>query len=116
MLNTTIIGYVGQDAVIKVINGKQVINFSVAHTESFYKPINGEDMKHEKTTWISCDFWTESNKVAQYIKKGTMVYVTGSPSVKAYQKAPNELDVHFNLMVTRLELLSASKNANNGQE
>jgi single-strand DNA-binding protein len=112
MLNTSIIGYVGQDAAIKVINGKQVINFSVAHTESFYKPIDGQDVRHEKTTWITCDYWTESSKIAQYIKKGSLVYVTGSPSVKAYQKAPNELDVHFNLIVARIELLTSKKEAN----
>ena len=115
MLNTTIIGYVGQDATIKVINGKQVINFSVAHTDAFMKPDgNGGEVKNEKTTWISCDYWTESNRLSGYIKKGTLVYVTGSPNVKAYSKAANELDVHFNLTVFRLELLGGKKE-DNGQ-
>ena len=109
MLQTTIIGHVGQDATTQFINGKQVINFSIAHTESFYSIVKDEKVKQEKTQWISCSYWSES-KVHQYIKKGSLIYATGSPVVKAYvSDKGGALDVHFNLTVFRIELLGSAK-------
>ena len=35
MINTQLIGYLGQDCQVNNINGKTVINFSVAHSESW---------------------------------------------------------------------------------
>ena len=55
MLKLQLIGNLGQDAVVNNVGGKNVINFSVAHTEK-YK--NSEGTEVSKTTWVSCAYWS----------------------------------------------------------
>jgi single-strand DNA-binding protein len=81
MLKLEFIGNVGKDAETKKINDtSNVIKFSVAVNES-YKNKDGE--KVENTIWIECEMWNRE-KLGQYLKKGTMVYVEGKPDVNAY--------------------------------
>ncbi len=67
MIKLQIIGNLGKDATTNTVNGKNVINFSVAHTEKFTS--NGE--KKEKTTWVECAYWTDKTAISPYLKKGT---------------------------------------------
>ncbi len=64
MIRTQIIGHLGQSATINNVNGQSVINFSVAHAES-YK--NKEGVKVDNTVWIGCSFFTEKTAVANTI-------------------------------------------------
>ena len=70
MLKISLIGRLGQDAMVNTVNGKTVINFSVAHSEKF-KNQQGEDV--DKTTWVSCAYWTDKSNVSNYLKKGTLI-------------------------------------------
>ncbi len=83
MIKLQIIGNLGKDCIVKEVNGKNVINFSVAHTERF-KDSAGNPK--ERTTWVECAYWTDRTAVAQYLKKGQMVYAEGSPEADPYQK------------------------------
>ena len=105
MIELNIIGRIGQDAVKKFVDGKTVISFSVAYSSVFKK-------KDESIpdSWVSCSYWTES-KIFDYLKKGTLVYVSGRPNFKAYRKDNNELDVHFNLNIETCELLATPKSS-----
>ena len=38
MIRISVIGRLGQDATVNNVNGKNVINFSVAYSEKFKKP------------------------------------------------------------------------------
>lgn len=76
-----IIGNLGADATITNVNGKSVINFSVAATDK-YKDKQG-NIK-EDTTWVACSFWTEKPNLVPYLKKGTQVALEGKPSVRTY--------------------------------
>jgi single-strand DNA-binding protein len=49
MIKLLAIGNLGKDAVLNNVNGKNVINFTVAHTER-YKDAQGN--QKDKTTWV----------------------------------------------------------------
>jgi single-strand DNA-binding protein len=109
MIRISVIGRLGQDAQINNVNGKNVINFSVAYSEKF-KNQQGEDV--DKTTWVSCAYWTERLNVATYLKKGTQVYVEGKPEAKTYTNANKEVLPQLHARVSSLQLLSSSKDEN----
>ena len=107
MLKINLIGRLGQDAQVNTVNGKSVINFSVADSEKF-KNQQGEDV--EKVNWCSCAYWTEKLNVANYLKKGTLIYVEGKPEAKSYQNnKTNETVPQLHARVTSLQLLSSNK-------
>jgi single-strand DNA-binding protein len=109
MIKLQAIGHLGKDATMNQVNGKNVINFSVAHSES-YKDAKGE--KHDKTIWIECAHWTDKTGVLPYLKKGTQVFVEGSPEVRTYSKADGSMGVSLSLRVGMIQLLGSS----NGKE
>lgn len=84
MIRMQVMGNVGSDATVQQINGRYAINFSVAHSEKFK---DRAGVQQERTTWVNCTMWRENASVAQWIKKGTRVWIEGFPSVHAYQKA-----------------------------
>lgn len=111
MIRISAIGRLGQDAVVNNVNGKNVINFSVAYSEKF-KNQQGEDT--ERLIWISCAYWTEKLAVANFLKKGTLVYVDGKPEAKSYQNnKTNETVPQLHCRVSIVQLLSSSKEDNN---
>jgi len=61
-----VIGNLGKDCVTNLVNGKNVINFNVAHTEKF-RDAKGE--QKEKTVWVDCAYWTDRTAIAPYLKK-----------------------------------------------
>ena len=108
MVKIELIGNLGQDATVNSVNGKTVINFSVAHTEK-YKKQDGEEVSN--TTWVSCAYWTDRTNVASYLKKGTQIYVEGKPEAKIYMNAANQAQPQLHLRVTSLQLLSSKNNS-----
>lgn len=100
MLIVEIIGNLGADAVVKEFGGQKFISFSVAHTEKY---TDGQGVKHERTTWVSCLRYGES-AVLNYLKKGTRVFLRGDLSAKIYE-AGNGPQVGISCRVRELELL-----------
>jgi len=76
MIKLQVIGHLGKDCTTNVVNGKNVINFSVAHSER-YKDASGN--QKEKTTWVECAYWTDRTAIAPYLKKGQLVFAEGTP-------------------------------------
>lgn len=77
MVNKVIlIGRIGKDPELKSLtSGTSVVNFSLATTETWKK--DGE--KQERTTWLNCSaFGKTGEMIAQYFKKGDLIYVEGS--------------------------------------
>lgn len=104
MIRISLIGRLGQDAVVNTVNGKTVINFSMAYSEKF-KNQQGEDV--DKTTWVSCAYWTDKLNVSNYLKKGTMIYMEGKPEAKTYlNDKTKETIAQLHARVTSLQLLS----------
>ena len=102
MIKLQIVGNLGGDCIVKEVNGKNVINFSVAHTEKFK---DGQGNLKERTTWVECAYWTDRTAVAQYLKKGKMVYAEGSPEADAYMNKENQAAGTLRMRVQNLQLL-----------
>jgi len=107
MIKIQIIGYCGKDAVVHPHGTEAVINFSVCHTDK-YTDASGQ--RYEKATWVTCSWWRENTNVAQYIKKGTLVFVEGVPEAKQFKdKRTGEATPFLNMRVTRVELLGGRR-------
>ena len=75
MLKIQTIARLGQDAISNNVNGKNVINFSVAHSEKFK---NQQGVEVDKTTWISCAYWTERlNLLPRLVMQCNMYLILG---------------------------------------
>ena len=104
MIKLTAIGNLGKDAILNNVNGKNVINFSVCHTEK-YKDAQGN--QKEKSTWIDCAYWSERTNIAPYLKKGIQVYVEGQPEVRSYTAKDGTTGATLSLRVGIVQLLSS---------
>lgn len=102
MIKMQIIGNLGKDCVVNTVNGKNVINFTVAHTEK-YKDSQG--IQQEKTTWVDCAYWTDRTALAQYLTKGKQVYVEGQPEARSFQRNDGTPGSSLSLRVRDVQLL-----------
>ena len=84
------------------VNGKSVINFTVAHTEK-YKDSQGNNQ--EKTTWVDCAYWTDRTAVAPYLMKGTQVFVEGQPEVRSFTRNDGTSGASLSMRVREVQLL-----------
>ena len=107
MIKLQIIGNLGKDCIVNEVNGKTVINFSVAHTER-YKTADGNS--NERTTWVECAYWTDRTAVAQYLTKGRTVYAEGSPSADAYTNKEGKAAGTLRMRVQTVQLLGGNSN------
>lgn len=102
MIKLQIIGNLGTDCTTTEVNGRTVINFPVAHSEK-YKDSQGNLV--EKTTWVRCAYWTDRTAIAQYLKKGQLVYAEGSPEAEGYLNKDNQNAASLKMNVFRIQLL-----------
>ena len=102
MIKLQVIGNLGKDCVTNAVNGKNVINFNVAHTEKFR---DAQGNQKDKTIWVECAYWTDRTGIAPYLRKGTQVYVEGSPEVRTYQKNDGTTAASLTLRVFSVQLL-----------
>ena len=102
MIKLQVIGNLGKDCVTNTVNGKNVINFNVAHTEKF-KDSTGH--QKEKTTWVECAYWTDRMGIAPYLKKGTQVYTEGTPEVRSFTRNDGTSGSSLTLRVQSVQLL-----------
>src|SRR5689334_14735232 len=111
MIKMQIIGNLGKDCVVNTVNGKNVINFTVAHTEK-YKDSQGN--QQEKTTWVDCAYWTDRTAVAQYLTKGKQVYAEGQPEVRSFQRNDGTPGASLSLRVKEIQLLGGRSESGGG--
>jgi single-strand DNA-binding protein len=102
MIKLQIIGNLGKDCVVNTVNGKNVINFTVAHTEK-YRDSQGNNQ--EKTTWVDCAYWSDKTGVAQYLTRGKQVYVEGQPEARSFQRNDGTPGASLSLRVREIQLL-----------
>jgi single-stranded DNA-binding protein len=92
-------GRVGGDAEASKVNDQWAIRFSVCHSYSYKDP---QGNKKEVATWVRCTMWAKNDRMAQFIKKGDVVYCAGSPKAHGWLDAEKkvrsglELTVNFN--------------------
>ncbi len=107
MIKLFVIGNLGKDCVVNNVNGKTVINFSVAHTEKF-KDAQGN--QKDKTIWVECAYWTDRTGISPYLTKGKSVYVEGTPDVRTYTTNDGRNGASLSLRVQTIQLVGGSKN------
>ena len=102
------IGYLGRDAEQNQTNGIEYIRFSVAVTEKYQK--DGQTI--EKTYWLDCVIWRPDRykNLVPYLKKGTMIYVSGKPDSKPYKSQDGQLKSSISLQVNKVDLLKSPTN------
>ena len=89
----SLVGNLGQDSELRYLpSGAAILNFQVACTSGY------GDKK--KTTWVRCVlFGKQGESLAQYLKKGSKIFVSGEFSLNEYrandgtQKTSIELNV-----------------------
>lgn len=102
MIKLQIIGNLGKDCVVNTVNGKNVINFTVAHTEK-YRDSQGNNQ--EKTTWVDCAYWTDRTGISPYLTKGKQVFVEGTPEVRTFTRQDGTSGASLSLRVREVQLL-----------
>lgn len=102
MIKLQVIGNLGKDCITNTVNGKSVINFSVAHTEKFR---DSSGQQKEKTTWVECAYWTDRTGIAPYLKKGTQVYAEGTPEVRTFTRNDGTSGASLTMRVFSVQLL-----------
>lgn len=80
MLQSIVCGYLGADAQTKNENGKEFTTFRVAHTDRW---TDQAGTQHESTIWVDC-IMNGRPKVAEWLKAGTLVYVSGHCKLRCY--------------------------------
>jgi single-strand DNA-binding protein len=111
MIKMQVIGNLGKDCTVNTVNGKNVINFTVAHTEK-YK--DSQSNQQEKTTWVDCAYWTDRTAVAQYLTKGKQVYVEGQPEARSFQRNDGTPGSSLSLRVREVQLLGGRGDSGGG--
>ena len=111
MIKLQVIGNIGKDATTNTVGNKQVINFSVAHTEK-WKDAQGQ--QQSKTTWVDCAYWTDKTGLLPYLVKGTQVYVEGTAEARAYESNGSPA-ASLVLKVQNIQLLGSPNKQEGGQ-
>jgi len=104
MMKLQVIGRLGKDCVVNTVNGKNVINFTVAHSEK-YRDSQGNNQ--ERTTWVDCAYWTDRTAISPYLTKGTQVFVEGTPEVRTFTRQDGTSGASLSLRVREVQLLGS---------
>lgn len=107
MIEFKIIGNLGADAVMNKVESRSIINFSVCHSETYNK--RNSEGKETKQFWADCAYNSESEELLNMLKKGVLVYATGSPDTRVHiKKGGDPIAVQY-LRVSKIEILSKRK-------
>lgn len=110
MIKLQVIGHLGKDANSNTVNGKNVINFSVAHTEKFR---DAQGNQKDRTIWVECAYWTDRTGVLPYLKKGTLVFAEGSPEVRNYTTKDGNHGSSLTMRISSVQLLGGRNEGQN---
>ena len=83
-----VIGRITKDAVVKQLKDeRQVIEFSIA-VNDWYKP-EGSQTGVKVSTFFNCSYWLNP-RIAERLKKGTLVELSGRAGVNVYNDMKGE--------------------------
>lgn len=103
MIKLEIIGNLGADAEVKMYNGNKFVSFRVAHTDKWVDQNTG--VISTQTTWVSCSMNGDGGGLTPYLKKGTKVFVRGTPNFVVYSSPKtHKMESGVNLFVREVEL------------
>jgi single-strand DNA-binding protein len=103
-------GRITKDAVTaKVSNDREVVNFSIAINDS-YRPKGSGELK-KIVTYIDCSYWMGS-KMAQWLKKGTVVELFGRIGMNVYNNAEGKALGSLTFHTSNIKILVFPKTEN----
>ena len=103
-------GLITKDAITaKVSNDREVVNFSIAINDS-YRPKGAEELK-KIVTYIDCSYWMGS-KMAQWLKKGTVVELFGRIGLNVYNNAEGKALGSLTFHTSNIKILVFPKTEN----
>lgn len=107
VFETRLIGNIGKDAIVKTMERNVLaINFPVAHNKNWKDKRTGQTKT--KTTWVNCTIWKREGsniRIVDFLKRGTMVELIGSPFAKAYLQEDGEIRTEIRLNVSKTNIL-----------
>lgn len=106
MILLQISGRVGGDAEAVKVNDQWAIRFSVCHSYS-YADANGQ--RKEISTWVRCTMWKKNDKMAQYIRKGDVVYCAGVPKAHGWQDNDRKIRAQLELTVNDFDFVYSKR-------
>lgn len=109
MIETIMIGNIGQDAKVVRNNGNEFVSFSVAHTDRFKERATGQVV--EDTTWVSVTMDGNGGNLLPYLTKGKVVCLRGRLKAR-----PNNTGngVWYNMSNPRVDLVGGGNTGNAG--
>lgn len=90
----------------ELADGRQVVNFSIAINDS-YKPKGATEVK-KVTTFIDCAYWINPG-VSEFLKKGSIVQLSGSIAARAYKNMDGEPKASLAFHVNTIKLHGGDK-------
>jgi single-strand DNA-binding protein len=97
-----LIGRLTKDAVVAQLkDDRKVVNFTLAIND-YYKPKNS-DKAVTITTFVQCAYWI-SPKIAEWLKKGSLIEIIGRLTVNAYTDMQGEAKGTLNCHVDSIKI------------
>ena len=108
MINTYAIGRVGSQPELKQTkSGVAVCTFSLAADTGW-----GEN---KQTTWVRCTAWRkQAEVVAQYVQKGSQLFVEGTPNVSAWSSKDGTAKANLELTVSNMKFIGSKSQGDSG--
>lgn len=106
MIEFSMTGNLGADAVMNKMGDRTIINFNVCHSETWR---NREENKDVKKYWVDCAYLSESEELLKLLLRGALVYVRGTPETKVHVKKDGTPTAVQYLRVSKVEILSKKK-------
>ncbi len=101
-MKVTATGNIVANAIVRQTNnGKQVMNFTIAVTETYRK--KGDAKATRKTTFVQCAYWG-STAIAPLLEKGVVVEVTGNIGTRVYLDRVREPKTELTLTAINIKL------------
>lgn len=113
-----IVGTLGNDPEVKQFNnGGSVTNISVATSEQWFDKQTGE--KRENTEWHRISLFNSGNYrlgdiAAQYLRKGSQVYIEGSLRTRKYQDQTGQDRYVTEIRADNMQILGSKPMSQNG--
>lgn len=110
-----IVGFLGGNPEMRSMpNGDAVTNVSIATSETWIDKNSGE--KKEKTEWHRVIFFRRQAEIAaQYLKKGSLVYVEGQISTRKWQDKNGQDHYTTEIFGSDLKMLNTKDNNQDSQ-
>ena len=108
MIRLEIVGNLGADAEIKEYNGNKFVSFREKKKKKWVVRQTGAITT--QTTWVSCSLNGDGKGLTEYLKKGTKVFLRGTPNFVTYSSpTTHKIETGVNLFVKEIELCGGHK-------